>query len=44
MVGEVPDCDVDGEWSDNKMSSGNTHKSENLYTQSRVLGTSLPMH
>jgi hypothetical protein len=44
MMGEVPDYDVDSEWSDDKMSFGNTSKSENLYTQSRVLGTSLPMH
>jgi hypothetical protein len=44
MMGEVPDYDVDSEWSDKKVSFGKTYKSGNLYTQSRALGTSLPMN
>lgn len=44
MVGKIADRDIDSERNDNKMSFCNTHKSKNLYTQSRVLGTSLSMH
>jgi len=44
MVGKIVDRDTDSERNDNKTSFGNTHKSKNLYTQSRVLSTSLSMH